>query len=295
MDLAPDILRTFTAAAQTHNFTQAAQKVNLTQSAVSHQMRKLEANLGRTLFERVPHGVKLTRHGESLLKYANQILRLHNEALASFSESSVQGRIRFGATEEYAALYLPGILKSFGEKYPLVQVDIYCDRSSELRKMMDQGKMDLCLRNSHSIEPNAEFLRKEPLIWVGPKDANPEGESPLPIAVFNKGCVHRQWAIEALAKSEIDYRIAYSSPSISGIRAAVRSGLAVAPIGASTFISDLRMIPQNILPALPSAMICLYQSTCHVDDIQKSLVNHIIDEFCNIPVYGQNGHSWEIA
>ena len=68
MDLAPDILRTFTAAAQTQNFTQAAQKVNLTQSAVSHQIRKLEGHLGKTLFERVPHGVKLTRHGESLLK-----------------------------------------------------------------------------------------------------------------------------------------------------------------------------------------------------------------------------------
>jgi DNA-binding transcriptional LysR family regulator len=291
MDLAPDILRTFTAAAQTQNFTQAAQKVNITQSAVSHQIRKLESNLGRTLFERVPHGVKLTRHGESLLKYANRLLRLHNEALAIFAESSIKGRIRLGATEEYAALYLPGILKRFDEKYLLVQVDIYCDRSKELLKMMDQGKMDLCLRNSQAIESKAEFLRKELLIWVGPKDANPENESPVPIAVFNKGCMHRQWAIEALEKNDIDYRIAYSSPSISGILAAVRSGLAVAPIGASTFISDLRMIPQKILPALPSAMICLYQSKCHGDGIQNSSVKHIIDEFCNIPVYGQDGQS----
>ena len=87
MDLAPDVLRTFAAEAQTRNFTQAVQKVNLTQSAVSHQIRKLEENLGKALFKRVPHGVKLTKHGESLLKYANQLLRLHNEALASFSES----------------------------------------------------------------------------------------------------------------------------------------------------------------------------------------------------------------
>ena len=139
MDLAPDILRTFASAAQTRNFTQAARKVNLMQSAVSHQIRKLEENIGKTLFERVPHGVKLTRHGESLLKYANQLLRLHNEALASFSESSMKGRIRFGATEEYAALYLPGILKRFAEKYPLVQVDIHCDRSNELLKMLERG------------------------------------------------------------------------------------------------------------------------------------------------------------
>jgi len=288
MDLAPDILRTFTAAAQTRNFTQAAQKVNLTQSAVSHQIRKLEENLGKALFERVPHGVKLTRHGESLLKYSNQLLRLHNEALESFSDSKTKGRIRFGATEEYAALYLPGILKRFAEKYPLVQVDIYCDRSKDLLKMLEQGKIELCLRNAKTVEPNAEFLRKEPLIWVGPKDAKPENESPLPIAVFNQGCIHRQWAIETLEKNIIDYRVAYSSPSISGIIAAVKSGLAVAPIGGSTFISDLRMVPQQKLPVLPSAMICLYQSKCHEDRVQSNLVEHIIDEFCDIvPIYAQ--------
>lgn len=282
MDLSPDVLRTFAAAAQTSNFTQAAKKVNLTQSAVSHQIRKLEESLGKILFQRVPHGVKLTRHGESLLNYTNQILRLHNEALASFSESSMKGRICFGTTEEYAALYLPGILKRFAEKNPLVQVNLYCDRSNELLKMLEQGKIDLCLRNTKNIEDGIEFLRKEPLIWVGPKDAKPENESPLPIAVFNQGCIHRQWAIEALDHDNIDYRIAYSSPSIAGILAAVKSGLAVAPIGESTLIPDLRMIPANKLPELPSAAICLYQSKFDEDSVQASLVKHVIDEFCNI-------------
>lgn len=282
MDLAPDILRTFTAAAQTRNFTQAAQKVNLTQSAVSHQIRKLEESLGKTLFERIPHGVKLTRHGESLLNYANQLLRLHNEALASLSESNMKGRIRFGTTEEYAALYIPGILKRFAEKHPLIQVDLYSDRSKELLKMLEQGKIDLCLRNTNTIDPKAEFIRKESLVWVGPKDAKPENESPLPIAVFNEGCLHRQWAIETLEKESIDYRIAYSCSSISGILAAVKSGLAVAPIGVSTFIPDLRMIPHRKLPALPSATICLYRSKCHEDSIQSNLAKHIMDEFCDI-------------
>lgn len=283
MDLAPDVLRTFAAAAQTCNFTQAAKKVNLTQSAVSHQIRKLEENLGKALFQRVPHGVKLTRHGVSLLKYANQILRLHNEALASFSESGMKGQIRFGTTEEYAALYLPGILKRFAEKHPLVQVDLYCDRSNELLKMLEQGKIDLCLRNTKTIEEGTFFLRKEPLVWVGPKDAKPEKELPLPIAVFNRGCIHRQWAVDALEKNNIDYRIAYSSPSIAGILAAVKSGLAVAPIGESTLIHGLRMIPSDKLPMLPSAAVCLYHSECDEDCVLSNLVKHVIDEFCNIP------------
>ncbi len=198
MDLTPDILRTFIAAAQYLNFTQAAQKVNLTQSAVSTQIRKLEENLGKQLFSRVPRGVELTAHGEYFLKSANRLLELHNETLATFKKPDMIGLIRVGAAEDYAALHLPGILKRFAEQYPLVQVDLYCDLSNDLLKMLQQGKLDLCLRNMPGNETGGAFLRDEPIIWAGPKDSEPEKKSPLPIAVFHEGCIYRQWAIQAL-------------------------------------------------------------------------------------------------
>ncbi len=109
-------------------------------------------------------------------------------------------------------------------------------------------------------------------------------KSPLPIAVFHRGCIYRQWATQALEKQNIAYRVAYSSPSISGILAAVKSGLAVAPIGASTPILDLRTISPKKLPALPSAMVCLHQSECHEDSVQATLIKYIINEFCAIPI-----------
>lgn len=282
MNLTPDLLKTFVAAAQTQNFTQAAQKVSLTQSAVSHQIRKLEMELGKPLFERVPHGVTLTRHGKSLLKYANQLIRLHDEAIATFSESHIKGQITLGTTEEYATLYFPRILKRFAEKYPLVQVNLHCDRSDSLRKMLKQGKLELCLRNTATIGTDAVFLRKEPLVWVGAHDAEPERESPLPLAMFNEECINRQWAIEALEKNSIRYRIAYSSPSISGIVAAVQSGLAIAPIGASTFTPNLRVISSDKLPVLPSANICLYHPPYDESSIQSNLIKHIINEFSDL-------------
>lgn len=283
MDLTPDVLRTFVAAAQSLNFTQAAQKINLTQSAVSIQIRKLEENLEKTLFNRVPRGVELTVHGEHLLKYANRLLQLHDEALASFKKPEMKGLIRIGAAEDYAALHLPGILKRFAEQYPLVQVDLYCDLSNDLLDMLQKDKIDICLRNTRHIEPGGEFLREEPVVWAGPKDSNPEGRSPLPIAVFHKGCIYREWAIQELERQNITYRIAYSSPSILGILAAVKSGLAVAPIGMSILSSDLRTISTEHLPALPLAMVSLHQSDVPGDGIQAHLTKYIIDEFRTIP------------
>jgi len=81
----------------------------------------------------------------------------------------------------------------------------------------------------------------------------------------------------------MSYRIAYSSPSISGVLAAVKSGLAVAPVGASTPVSDFRILSQGILPDLPSAMVCLYQSDVLEDTALNHLARYIIDEFRAIP------------
>ena len=283
MDLTPDILRTFTAAAQTLSFTRAAEKVNRTQSAVSIQIRKLEASLGKKLFKRMARGVALTREGESLLTYADRMLNLHNEALASLTAPGIKGRIRLGAPEDYAALHLPGILNRVAEKYPFVQIELYCDLSDELLKMLQSGKLDLCLRNTRDIEPGGKFLREEPVIWIGPKDAEPEKRSPMPLAVFHPGCIYRRWAVQALDKHGIPYRVAYASPSISGVLAAVKSGLAVAPVGASTPVSGFRVLSEGVLPELPSAKVCLYQADSPEDGTLDHLFQYIIDEFRSIP------------
>lgn len=283
MDLTPDILRTFVAAARTLNFTTAAKTVNLTQSAVSIQVRKLEERLGAKLFRRMARGVVLTREGESLLKYADRMLTLHNEALASFAAPGIKGRIRLGAPEDYAALHLPGILKRFADTYPFVQVELYCDLSNDLLKMLVSGKLDLCLRNTGEIEPGGAFLRKEQVIWIGPEDAAPEKQPVVPLAVFHHGCIYRRWATRALDRQGIPHRIAYSSPGISGVLAAVKSGLAVAPVGASTPVSGFRILDRGVLPDLPAAMVCLYRADAPEDTALDHLARYISDEFCAIP------------
>ena len=270
MELSPDILRTFVAAAQKLNFTQAAKQVNRTQSAVSLQIRKLEEDMGKSLFRRESRGVALTYEGQGLLKYARRLLRLHDEAVASLTGPDLSGSIRLGAPDDYASQHLHEILRCFALQYPRVRVDLFCDLSNELYKMLQRGELDLCLCNQESITQGGQFLRKEPIIWIGPIDDEPEKESPLPLAVFHQGCIYRQWATQNLEKNGIKYRIAYSSPSIAGVLAAVKSGFAVAPVGASTPISGYRLLPDGVLPKLPSAVVTMYQSATngHSSEIQ---------------------------
>ena len=283
MELTPDILRTFVAAARTLNFTKAGIEVHRTQSAVSIQIRKLEESLGCPLFRRVTRGVELTDSGLSLLRYANRLLQLHNEAVASVTAPQMNGVVRLGAAEDYAALHLPLILKRFAESYPLVQVELYCDLSNNLLDMLAAGQIDICLRNTATLDPGGTLLGMEPLVWVSPVDASPEELSPLPIAVFHPGCIYRGWAIQALENQGRDFRIAYSSPSISGVLAAVRAGLAVSPVGASTPLDGLRVLSKGVLPALPSAMVSMHLAAKPEIPAIQHLARYIEEAFCAVP------------
>ena len=295
MTLSPDNLRTFVAAAQALNFTQAAKKVNLTQSAVSMQINRLESDLGKSLFRRITRGVVLTRDGEALLKYARRLLRLHDEALAYLTGPDVEGELKLGAPEDLAYGILPRILKGFAARYPLVRIDLHCDLSDRLRVMVENKALDLCLCTGKGETDGGDFLRNEPLVWIGPRDGAPELESPLPLALFHDGCIYRQWALEALTREGIAYRIAYSSPSIAGILAAVRSGMAVAPVGGSIPPSDFRILTPSdgegltnlsgipSLPGLPSASISLHRAEAPEGEARSCLVRHIFRAFRAIP------------
>lgn len=289
MQLSPDLLRTFVTTASTLNFTHAAQKLHLTQSAVSMQINRLEKDLGKALFRRITRGVELTNDGERLLKYSRRLLALHDEAVASLKKPELDGLIRLGSAEDYASQHLPGILRRFGKFYPQVQVDLYCGLSTDLLEMLHRGEIDLCLCNSASGENGGTFLRNEPVVWVAPEEIEIEKKFPLPLAVFHTGCMFRKWAMQALADQGIPYRIAYSSPSISGVLAAVRAGLAIAPVGASIPITGLRVLTDGAFNSLPSAVVSLHQSNNHAGKAQRQLAHHIAEEFRSMPLMALAG------
>src|SRR5205807_10589376 len=66
--------RYFVAVAEEHSFAHAARRLRVAQPALSKQIRDLETELGVTLFERLPRGVRLTPAGEAFLADARGTL-----------------------------------------------------------------------------------------------------------------------------------------------------------------------------------------------------------------------------
>jgi len=234
-----DILRTFVAIADTGNFTTAAEIVLRTPSAVSMQIKKLEEMLGATLFRRDARAVTLTHHGEVLLSSARRLLALNNETVARFIRPLMNGVVNLGAPDDIGDLILPEVLRRFAEAYPSVAVDVRIEGSDTLRRHVAEGKLDLALYNCSTgpFSGEGELLYREKLVWAGKKCGTAHTRNPVPVSVWEQGCIWRSRALEALEKSGKPYRISYLSAHHMGQRAAIRADIAVAPL-ARFLISD---------------------------------------------------------
>lgn len=236
-----DILRTFVAIADTGNFTTAAEAVLRTPSAVSMQIKKLEEMLGATLFRRDARTVTLTHHGEVLLTSARRMLAMNNEIVGRFVRPHMNGVVNLGAPDDIGDVVLPEVLRRFAEAYPLVAVDVRIEGSEALRRQVSEGKLDIALFNctAGNFSGEGELLYREKLVWAGKKCGSAYARSPVPVSVWEAGCIWRSKALDALEKSGHPYRIAYLSAHHMGQRAAIRADIAIAPLARFLIADDM--------------------------------------------------------
>lgn len=242
-----DVMRTFVAIAETGNFTTAAEAVFRTPSAVSMQIKKLEDTLRVSLFRRDARSVTLTHHGEILLSYAKRMIALNNEAVSRFIMPEMSGIVRLGAPDDIGELMLPGILKHLSETWPQLAIDVTIESSANLHKMVEDGRLDMTLynfQNSVRADP-AEKVMTEKLVWVGKRHGQAHLKTPLPISVWDSGCIWRTKALEELAVSRIDFRIAYFCGSHMGQTAAIRADIAVAPLARFLVQDDMVVLGER--------------------------------------------------
>jgi DNA-binding transcriptional LysR family regulator len=263
MDFPIDLLRTFLAIVDTGSFTTAAQVVLRTQFAVSMQIKRLEETIGRPVFNRTGRSFTLTMEGESLIPYARRMLKLHEETVAALIRPEMVGAVRIGTPDDYAAQILPEILSRFAKSFPRVQVAVRCEPSSQLAPALEKGEIDLALLTGDCYlgKGQVEVVRRDPTLWVTSAHHLAHEEKPLPLAIFQAECVFREWAFQALDGVGIPYRIAYQSPSVAGILAAVSAGLAVTVLSGCIVPENARILTeQEGFPPLPETTIVLKRS-----------------------------------
>lgn len=278
MNLHIDFLRTFIAVADTKGFTKAGRQVNRSQSAVSMQIKRLEDEVGKPLFERIGKSVKLTIEGSLLINYARRIVKEHDDAVMALSKPALKGFIRFGSPEHYTAGVLPKLLARFASSYPDVLVEMRCENSDKIKESVDRGALDIGLCTQ--ISEGGQVIHHDPVVWVANPGFIAQKNKTLSLAVFEEDCIFRSWAIKALEKAGIEYRIVYVSRSISGILDAVRAGFAIAPVVRSNVPPDLQMVGiENGLPVLPISNIVLHTVKAPIPESVACFAGYLIKAF----------------
>src|SRR5476651_1565794 len=273
-----ELLRTFVAIADQGGFTRAGEVVNRTQSAVSMQMKRLEDDiLQRSLFQRDGRSVSLTAEGHVLLGYARRILKLHSEVFNTLREPHMVGVVKIGTPDDYAMRFLPGILSSFYKAYPLIDVEVHCEPSSQLLHRQD---LDLTIVTREPGTEIGQIQRQERFVWMEAQGFCTHERTPLPLAMFNTDCFCRVWACNALDAQEREYRVAYTSGSLAAISAVVHAGLAVTAQLESLLTPGLCIIGEaEGMPLLPSASIVLLRNPSNPSPITECLAEYIAEGF----------------
>ncbi|MCF1453574.1 LysR family transcriptional regulator [Agrobacterium vitis] len=250
-----DVLRTFVAISEVGSFTAAADMVFRTPSAVSMQIKKLEDQLGVSLFRRDARSVTLTPHGALLVSYAKRILALNNEAVARFLAPEMNGVVRLGSPDDIGELILPGILTHLARTWPHLAIEVTIAGSVELRKAVNEKRLDVTLfnfLNGIAADPTMTVM-SEKLVWAGKKHGQAHLKTPLPLSVWDESCVWRKRAMTELTRQGKEFRIAYFCGHHVGQYAAIRADIAVAPLARFLLQDDMvELTEQDGMPDLGS-------------------------------------------
>lgn len=247
-----DALLSFVTVADCGGFRRAADRLELAQATVSQHVLRLEQYLGRRLLLRTTRRVRLTDDGEVLLEHARKLLEAEEILRTRLVAPRLSGRVRLGASEEVAATRLPPILARFARLYPDVLLEVDVGTSADLIRSCEEGGTDVALIKRPIGSSKGETLWREALVWAAAADYQWPSGAPVPLALYRQeNSISRAMVLHALRHAGVAFRIAYTSYSLVGLRAAALAGLAVAAMPASALGEGLRVLgPDNGMPAL---------------------------------------------
>lgn len=277
-NLPTDVLRAFLAVIDLGSFTKAGQLLGKTQPAISLQIKKLEDLLGLSLFDTSGRAVALTRDGEMLARHARQLILLNDEIVARLRKENAQGGLRIGLPTDYAVAFFQTTISHYSKLHPEVQFSFHCDVSDRLLALIAQDELDLAIAmyDEESV-PNLIYTWAERPIWATGSESDAERQAPLPLAAHPEGCHYRSRMIRSLDQIGRQWRIAYSSPGISGLQQAVQSGLGITALTRRTLLRGMRVLTeQDGFPPLPDIHVGLHFKNTGASTAALTLVRHIM-------------------
>ncbi len=289
-----DVLRTFVTGVDMGSFAKAADKLGRSTSAVSAQLKKLEDQLGMPVLRKEGRGMVTTPAGESLLGYARRLLELNDEAANAVRGAELAGSVRLGIQQDFGEHVLTEVLGRYARVHPRVRIEARAARNTELMELLNNGRLDMALAwEGGAATPHALDVGRLAMRWIGAADETRvaqtlalagNAEEPLPLVMMDTPCVMRSAALRALDQAGIPWRIAFTSPGLSGVWAAVAAGLGVTVRTHVGLPPSLRLLETPSLPPLPDIGLRLYRAEADLHKPEQHLHDIILQALSPVSI-----------
>jgi DNA-binding transcriptional LysR family regulator len=249
------------AVAELGNFTRAAERCFVVQSALSHQVAKLEQELGAQLFHRTRRSVALTLAGAAFLPAARECLAAAERAQAEVfaATGEIRGRLAVGMIPTVAAVDVPATLRAFHQQHPQVRISLLTGGSDDLADQVRDGALDvLGQAQEGDVEVpnlNSRQLARDPLAALLAPDHRLAGRKRIRLEEivteefvdFPAGTTGRVQADRAFLTAGLERTVAFEITDPHVMARLVAEGLGVALL-ASTYA--LRLPGVTVVPVV---------------------------------------------
>lgn len=250
-------LRYFRAVAECRSFTRAAEREHVSQPSLSHQVMKLEEELGAKLFNRKEHTVDLTPYGQAFLPKIESILQQLQDARTQILEMAKveKDKVTLGVIPTITPFLLPNVLASFLKQHPLTELNVREECSGVLLQALRKKTIDLALMPlpvGTGDVSCVELMRERlfAVVWENhpfqkEKQITLQQLSGAPFLILKEGHCFRDDTLSAFRAANVDPRVVFESGCFLTILNMVkaRMGISVMPEMAVGPISGCKFIP----------------------------------------------------
>ena len=279
------------AVARHRHFTRAAEELHVAQSALSHQIRRLEAELGTELFERTSRRVVPTEAGEAVAARARRVLSEVEGVRGELDElrGLVRGRVAIGALLPAGGIEVTTLLARFTHSYPGIEVRLREGTAADMLEMLETDQLDVAFSLIHAELPDgAEGIEvSEEQVVV----AFPPGTAPrkrwvavadlvdVPLATPRSGSAIKRTTDELFEAAGEEMRVSLESGDPYLIRCLASDGFGPAVLPASiTRRPGPPVDTRPLRPAIRLPVYLLWRRDRHRSTAAAAFVDFVRDE-----------------
>jgi DNA-binding transcriptional LysR family regulator len=278
-DLDLNDLRVFVRVVDRGGFALAARELGVPTSTVSRTIARLEAGIGTRLFHRTPRGLHATSEGRAMYASVHDAVGTLERAARELEPATrrPKGVLRVTAPTDIGAWFLADVAVAFGERYPLVQLDLAL--TNRAVSLVDEG-FDVAVRAALRLADSSLVARKlgdvEHALYASPRYVEAHGAPTSPADLAGHPCIvfrgkdlAKTWRLHDGARTlDVPVRGRMSADDFGAVRAAVLAGGGIALLPRITSAKDeaagrlLRVLPT--FASKGAGLYVLYPSAAHV-------------------------------